>query len=58
MDNLFAEGTFITAKNAPAQKLLIKRYLGRIYYCTAVTDPTQKLLVFFERELIGPSTIS
>jgi hypothetical protein len=54
MDNVYTEGTLITAKNAPARKLLIKRYLGRVYYCTAVDDPSQKLLAFFERELIAP----
>jgi hypothetical protein len=56
MLNLYADGTFITAKNDPTRKLLIKRYLGRIYYCTAVDDPTQKLLAFFERELSTPKT--
>ncbi len=43
MGNLYAEGTFLTAKTDPAWKLLIKRYLGRIYYCAAVYDPSQKL---------------
>jgi hypothetical protein len=52
MDHLYAEGTFIAAKNDPYRKLLIKRYLGRVYYCTAVDDPTNKLLAFFERELV------
>lgn len=56
MDNLYTVGTFTTAKNDPARKLMIKRYLGRIYYCTAVDDPTQKLLAFFERELTPPAT--
>jgi hypothetical protein len=55
MDNLYAEETLITAKNDPTRKLRIKRYLGRIYYCIAVDDPSQKLLAFFERELIPPA---
>jgi hypothetical protein len=54
MENLYAEGTFITSKNDPARKVIIKPYLERIYYCTAVDDPTQKLLAFFETELIAP----
>jgi hypothetical protein len=30
MDHLYAEGTFIAAKNDPSRKLLIKWYLGRV----------------------------
>jgi hypothetical protein len=56
MHNLYAAGTIITAKIDPARKLLVKRYLGKIYYCTAVDDPSQKLLAFFERELVPPAT--
>jgi hypothetical protein len=55
MDNIYQEGSFTSAKNDPTRKLVINRYLGRIYYCTAVDDPSQKLLAFFERELTPPS---
>ena len=54
MDNIYQEGSFTSAKNDPSRKLVIKSYLGRVYYCTAVDDPSQKLLAFFERELIAP----
>lgn len=54
MDNIYQEGSYITAKNDPSRKLIIKRYIKRIYYCNVVGDPTEKLLVFFERELIAP----
>jgi hypothetical protein len=54
MDNIYKEGTFITAKADPECKLVIDRYLDRIYYCKAVNNPNGKLLAYFERELIAP----
>lgn len=51
MDNIYKEGTLITAKASPNRQLLINRYYKRIYYCTPVNEPTHKLLVYFEREL-------
>jgi hypothetical protein len=54
MDNIYKEGTFITAKSDPNSKLIINRYIKRIYYCKAVSDPSGKLLAYFERELITP----
>lgn len=57
MDQLYADGTFIIAKSDPTCKLIIDRYLGRIYYCKAVNDPKGKLLAYFERELVPPTVI-
>ena len=54
MDNLFKEGTLVSAKVAPDRGLLIDRYYKRIYYCKPLNDPAHKLLVYFERELIPP----
>jgi hypothetical protein len=54
MDNIYKEGTFITAKTDPESKLIIDRYIGRIYYCKAVNNPNGKQLAYFERELIAP----
>lgn len=51
MDNIYKEGTLITAKASPDQQLLINRYYKRIYYCTPVDEPARKFLVYFEREL-------
>jgi len=56
MDNIYKEGTFITAKVDPECKLVINRYIGRIYYCRAVSDPNGKVFAYFERELIAPKT--
>jgi hypothetical protein len=58
MDNIYQEGSFTSAKNDPSRKLVIKRYFKRIYYCYAAGDPTEKLLVFFERELNAPASIA
>jgi hypothetical protein len=54
MDNIYKAGTFITAKINPETKLIINEYLGRIYFCSAVDDPTGKRLAYYERELIAP----
>lgn len=54
MDNIYKEGTFITAKVSPNRQLMISRYFKRIYYCTPANDPGHKLLVYFERELRAP----
>jgi hypothetical protein len=54
MDNIYKEGTLITAKADSARALIIDRYIGRIYYCKAVDDPDGKRLAYFERELIAP----
>jgi hypothetical protein len=54
MDNIYAEGTIICSKAHPDRKLVINRYLKRIYYCKAVDDPTGKLFAFFENELLPP----
>lgn len=52
-DNIYPVGTFITAKDSPARKLLITGYKQRIYYCAVVEQPDKKF-VYFERELIQP----
>ena len=54
MDNIFKEGSVITAKSNPDRLLVIGRYMKRIYYCKPIDDPDGKLLVYFERELVAP----
>ncbi len=58
MDNIYEEGSFIHPKERPEVKLIIKRYLQRIYFCEDVNDPTHKMLAYFERELIAPKNLS
>lgn len=57
-DNIYKEGTLITAKADPGLKLKIVRYYHRIYYCAIVGDVNQKHLAYFERELIPPALLS
>jgi hypothetical protein len=56
MDNIYKEGIFVVAKSNPNRKLIIGRYIKRIYYCKAVDDPDGKALAYFERELMAPVT--
>lgn len=53
-DNIYAVGTFITAKSAPDLKLKVVKYFNRIYYCAVISDSDAKPLAYFERELIAP----
>ena len=50
-ENKYQVGEIVHAVINPAQKLIIRRYVDSIYYCTIQTDPTLKELVYFEREL-------
>ena len=52
MENKFKEGEVVCALVNPKLKLVIRRYVDRIYYCKIQKDITRKELVYFERELI------
>jgi hypothetical protein len=54
MENIFKVGDFVRAKVNPTLLLVVRRYVDKIYYCRIQQDPTQKELVYFERELIPP----
>ncbi len=51
MENKYKEGQIVYSKTEPNLKLMVRRYVSRIYYCKIVEDPTRKELVYFEREL-------
>ncbi|HYG04528.1 MAG TPA: hypothetical protein VD927_18905 [Chryseosolibacter sp.] len=53
-DNIYQEGTRITAKENPSLILTISNYYQRIYYCTVVAGKNNKTLPYFEHELISP----
>jgi hypothetical protein len=53
-DNIYKEGTIITARVDPGLKLKIIHYYQRIYYCANVDHPERKQLVYFEHELAAP----
>jgi hypothetical protein len=54
-DNIYPEGSLITAFVDPALQLRIVRYYQRIYYCAVVGEESGKQLVYYQRELIPPS---
>ena len=54
MDNLYEEGSIITAKENPELKLIITKYCQRIYHCRAVGEPEGRAFAYFERNLIAP----
>ena len=43
----------VYAKENPTVKLIIRRFVDRIYYCKVASDPTLKEQVYYERELIS-----
>jgi len=57
MDNKFAEGSVVFALASPEIKLVIRRYVDRVYYCRLQSDPEQKEMIYFERELAQGSTL-
>lgn len=57
MENKYKEGEIVYSKIDPTLKLVIRRYVKRIYYCTIQEDPSRKELVYFERELMAVPSI-
>jgi len=57
-ENKYEEGSIILAKAHPGVRLVIMKYLQRIYYCNEVDYPHRKQLVYFERELYCPHVLS
>ncbi len=52
MKNKFKEGEIVQAKVNPTLNMVVWRCVDRIYYCKLQTNPTQRELIYFERELI------
>ncbi|GAB3651176.1 hypothetical protein GCM10028791_19530 [Echinicola sediminis] len=52
VQNSYNPGDIVYAKVNPNVKLVIRRYIDRIYYCKVHEFPENKDLVYFERELI------
>lgn len=51
MENKYKEGEIVYAKLKPEVKLIIRRYIDRVYFCKIHDDPNQKELAYFEREI-------
>ncbi len=51
-DNLYPEGSLIFAKDRPTIPMVIRRYIGRIYYCRNQRDSAESERSYFEHELL------
>ncbi|MDW3195809.1 MAG: hypothetical protein R8G66_25775 [Cytophagales bacterium] len=47
----YAPGEIVFSKVYPGEKLKIRRYVSRVYYCQFVDDENRKELALFEREI-------
>ncbi|MFB9864644.1 hypothetical protein EFA69_05445 [Rufibacter immobilis] len=55
MESQYPEGSTVYANEQPEQKLTVRRYAKRVYYCTVQDQPNQRELVYYGRELsFGP----
>ncbi|MEQ8477537.1 hypothetical protein [Fulvivirga sp.] len=57
-ENRYVAGDIVYAKVNPSLKLIVRRYIDRIYYCKIMEQPDKKELVYFERELMIPESIN
>ena len=48
----YAPGEIVFSKANPGEKLRVRRYVSRIYYCQFPDDPDRKEVVLFEREIV------
>lgn len=56
-ESKYKAGETVYAIAHPTVKLIIRRYIPTIYYCTIAAQP-EKELVYFERELMtGPEPL-
>lgn len=52
IQSIYRPGDVVFANVNPTLKLVVRRYIDRIYYCKIQDDPEAKELVYFERELL------
>ncbi len=52
-NNIYKVGETVYARIHPSQKLIVRRYVAKIYYCKVLSDPSLRELVYFERELMS-----
>ncbi len=48
----YAPGEIVFAKNNPDEKLVVRRYVSRVYYCQFLGNPHRKEIVLFEGEIV------
>ncbi len=47
----YAPGEIVFSKVYPGEKLKVRRYVSRVYYCRFVDDENRRELALFEREI-------
>ncbi len=52
IEHKYDDGDIVYSKINPDEKLLVRRYIDRIYFCRHIPDLGQKELAYFERELV------
>jgi hypothetical protein len=52
-DNIYQTGTVVTAKENPNRRLLIMKYVHRIYYCAVIGNAAVNHLTYHERDLVA-----
>jgi hypothetical protein len=57
MENKFKVGDFVHSIATPELKLVVRRYVGRIYYCMEKEGSRNTDLIYFERELLSDAPI-
>lgn len=53
IENKYKRGEVVFERTHPTQKLVVRRFADRVYYCLAQENSAQKELVYFERELMA-----
>ncbi len=56
IENKYKQGDVVVDRTRRSQKLVVGRYLNKIYYCKDQENSSLKELVYFERELIADIT--
>jgi len=51
LENKYKEGSVVYDLKNPTLKMIIRRYLDRIYYCQTEVQLDKPDMVFFEREI-------
>ena len=49
----FKEGEIVYARIFPGKKLIVSRYVDKLYYCKVPENLKLKELVYFERDLMA-----
>ncbi len=57
MENTFKEGEVVFERIRPNQKLIVKHFTNKMYYCQAEENPNRKELIYMERELTSNSKL-